>query len=356
MTIPIVPVLPPLISTAQIRSGLPVRGKTLSGIADMINWCVGNGVTLVPMHTPRIEGTGAWSKTVQYKVFPRYHALRRVWLFQVTAGLWDIAVPTGGDNQHTRTIVPPPTDYGPRFLMAIEDVAAGGPLAGGETLITADIGFTPTAGYTVGIVNAIGVYEMRRANLDPAAATPSANQEKCVLAQSLTAGEQIYYDSDNEANSYGGLSIANASLPDVTTRGGMFSWWSDDDAASPTISSGVSANLFAADPIVLTQKIGRSATVGELIALIAAKCSDGSTAGTVTFTATSGDAVTITVPAGTTSTTWIAGGAFDADCEDLSSATGRRSNRWDKVAITGVRTAGAGSIYLRGGHIGHESV
>jgi hypothetical protein len=86
---------------------------------------------------------------------------------------------------------------------------------------------------------------------------------------------------------------------------------------------------------------------------IRVRCSNGTTAGSVRMSNTSGGAgiSTITVPAGTTTATWLPSTAgdpatFTSDCEDPTAADGRRSSRDDEHNVQVQRTAGAGTIYI----------
>jgi hypothetical protein len=348
MTLPKVPAIPPIPSRAEVLSGRPVRGRTWSTCAEAYNFAIGQGRTIVPIHTPNVSITGPGTATLTYKSWPGIHELKRIWVAQLSSGSWTFAAPSGGADLATVSVYGVTGQESP---IVIEQTLSAP--ESGE--VDVDIDVTYNSGGT-GTIRSIGCFALPRALLE-GGTTANANTEFGVLAASMTPQEQVYYDSANPANSLGGIVNTSLAAVDHITRGGMFSYFAGSDAQALQIAAAGPVTLLAVPPIFLGVKKRRSDTVSELIARIEAKASDGSTAGTVTFTASSGDSVVITVAAGTTSYTWLpgSGGAFDVHAEDLSSADGRRSSSWDTVAVTGARTAGAGTIYVRSVCVGHES-
>lgn len=116
-----------------------------------------------------------------------------------------------------------------------------------------------------------------------------------------------------------------------------------------TFNSGTFADFFSSDHPLL----GRSLTSGDDVTAMSwavlAKCSDGTTAGEVVVDNVSvGTGLdTITIPAGTTSWTWLPqDSGFDCDAEDNSTSTGLRSATWDDHKFKCRRTAGTGTISI----------
>ena len=110
-----------------------------------------------------------------------------------------------------------------------------------------------------------------------------------------------------------------------------------------TSASGTPANLFAASFSLTGRKLfaGQTSTTSGVTKWRAlAKCSDGSTAGTLTLTG----GATVTIPTGTTSWTWITGASFSHDCEDNTTADGYQAGTPDDHQIALVRTAGSGAV------------
>lgn len=347
MTTPEVPTVPPLPTRSEILSGRPVRGRTWASVAELYNFALAQGRTLVPLHTPTCDVAAGGTETLTFTTWPGIHALKRLWVLQLTAGPWVITVPSGGQS-YAAFVASSLSHAAPRIIeqdLTVPD--------SGETVIDIDVTYNGTG---TGTVKSIGCFELPRALLE-GGTTANANTEYGVLAASMTAQEQVYFDSANPANSLGSVALAASVIANHVTRGGMYSFWSATDAGALRFAAAGPVVLQVVDPIFLGVKKLRNDSVSELVARCYVKASDGATAGTVTFTASSGDSVVVTIAAGTTSYTWLpaSGGAFDVHAEDLSAADGRRSSSWCTVAITGDRTAGAGTIYVKGLAVGHAS-
>lgn len=322
---PRVPFLPPIPSRVGVESGRSVSGRTWRPDAGLVNHLLGHGGVLVPSYAVGASISVSNSKTFRFRVWPRVQAIQRLWSLHVYGG--KITVNINGTD-YTREIV------GTRVRTPhwfIEEIAS-------PTDTEQEITITVTADTGTVTVDAISCRELPRIQLEANAT------EYGVGAESLAGGLAIY---DPTGGSYGGVA-ESVKQAETTARRNTLIAWSVDDADALTTTSTSAADVFILDPIVLARKERWDDVVGVMTGRIRAKCSDGTTSGEVVITMTSGDTVTLAIPTGTTSWSWLpgSGGEVDVDAEDSSTVDGRRGSAWDLANIQWRRTAGSGTVSL----------
>ncbi len=321
---------------SDVTSGTSVRGITFRRMGGLINWVNGRGAALVPATAPG-GGTiaASASKTYRFRVFPRLQALRRLWAVRMRRATTDegrsvtVRIPDTG-SPRARSVAT--KGAGTQPLLFLEDVLT--PSASEQELsikITND-------GTDAIIVEGISVHELPRARLD------IDSTEFGLDIDTVRGGDAIF---DDVGLSAGGLDESIKAAETIARRCGYFHWVVDvGDAAKFT--SGSPTDFFQLEPPFLGRKENRDDVVSETTWRIYAANTDGTTAGTFDVTMTSGDTLTITIPAGTTSFTWLpaSGGTLDVDAEDHSTADGRRGGAFDGADVTVTRTAGAGTVEI----------
>lgn len=331
-----VPLVAPYLSRAGIYSGDPVRGGApqWGGIATATNALLGRGNTLIP-HSMVVQALSAGAtKTLRFKIWPRYACRRRLWIstYRTKGTAAGCAVTFTDPSAGTSVYTFGTGSAGGHFVhQHVEDVATP---AASETAVA------PTwalAGSATGSPELLYVacFELPRPDL-----TLDANEYGIEIAKS-NAGRMLYTTTGVGP---GACATGIAAAETIAQRAGIFAFARDTGSALST-TSGVDADIFLAGavPVCLGRKRYTTSTVTTL--QVRAYCRAGATTeGTITITMTSGDSATLAITSGMAAA-WLTG-EIDVDCEDLSVADGRRSARYDKATIQWKRTAGANSIYL----------
>jgi hypothetical protein len=118
-----------------------------------------------------------------------------------------------------------------------------------------------------------------------------------------------------------------------------------------TTTSGSYSGLFVGTIAFVPRQLYDGQTFYRCSWRVLAKCSDGSTAGDIRVTTTSGESSTITIPTSTTSWTWLpttagAAATFEPECEDNTTSDGLQGAAYDECTFEFRRTAGAGSVQI----------
>lgn len=326
------PQRPATLGYSAIASAAPVRGVTWQAVADAVNHLLGTGYcrTLIPQTGAQSTIAATTTATLRFKVWPSIQATHRVWSVNMGATAGDEAPPanvifTDPSGGTTTWNDPGGTgrDYQRGQIWHIEEIA---------TRTSAESVLAPTITTTdAGVFTGLSCFEVGRPELT------IDSSDLGLETASFAGGVPIF---DGVGYSLGALPEAQAAA--LAMRRHLFAW-AVPATDTITINSGSAAALFAYDPPLLDRQIYRSETQVEVTVWIYSR-SDATTAGKVEFSMTSGGLCTISVPANDAGT-WRSG-TLAVDAELLSAADGRRSTRFDRCAITGTRTSGAGALYV----------
>ena len=314
--------MPGIIVADPVVSGGPIRGSQWAQNARAINYLLG-GTSRALIPWCHVENGNDGSCTLRFKVWPSYQATHRIWMVRIYNDVGQEQVTFTDPSSGTSTFE---LMEGTWTFGHVETIASR---TDAETSIALAI---ETLDLDLVRLVAIACFEIGRPSL-----ALDTNDYGLDIG-TFRGGAPIFNDT--------GLSLGalHDSLEEARgLRRKLFDWTAalSDDAL--TISSGVSAALLSYDIPLLDRQLYRSETQVEITIWIYTRSGAGTT-GDVVFTMTNGDSVTIAVTAADAGT-WRSD-TVSIDAEDLSAADGRRSTRFDQCAVTGVRTAGANSVYV----------
>lgn len=315
---------------------LSVRSGTWIDAAHTQNWLAGRGSMDVPAHA--ILGTiaGAATNTFRYWTKPRIQTARYAYSLVLrsttdTPGSASVAIPTGG----SAVDVPVGTRHNPVTTTLYADRAS---LSSAEAELSLDI--TAPSGNAI-VVESLSIEAVPRTLL-------IVGNDLGVDRLRFWARQPIMEPSLSSQ-----LLDRQNDLRDACRRVGGFQF--SRGTTSPwtiTTASPSWATLFDDDIGILGRLLYSGDTTRTYSCRVLAKCSDGTTAGTVRVNNDSGTAAaSITIAAGTTSWTWLpsTGGAaatFSVDAEDNTAADGLRGAAHDDHTFECQRTAGTGSVQI----------
>jgi len=297
-------------------------------------WLAGRGSIDVPVHCPLVTVSAADSANFRYWTKPRYQTTRYAYSLVLTASSSGTCTVTIGGTPHA-VRVDRPRDATPVTIFV--DRAS-------QSESEAELGFTLAApsGFAV-TLHSVGIEAVPRYLLATSGSDLGTDRLGFWPRQpifELRHTDEIL-DRQNELRSacrrvgeYQ-LSLGDKSPFAITTASPSWAALLDDEFTL------LGRYLFSTD------------TTRTMSWRILAKCSDGTTAGSCRVNNTSGGSgvSTITIPAGTTSYTWLpvtsgAAATFACDAENNTVSNGRRSSRDDEHMIEANRSAGAGTINI----------
>lgn len=338
-----VPLYPRLPRKDGVIVGNAVRGEHWTPAVNLYNHALGKGETLIATYCPRTVVATTATRTFQYRVWPQYANLNRLWMIRIsratlfsTTSTVTFKTPSGGTGLDYAVIGSGPAAVTTYFHF--ETLSS-------QTASVADASLDIINNGSQNItVEQISCYALARARL------AQDTNEYGVDPHTVRAPAWIY---DPTQASYGGVVEQAAAVESRVRRGGLWHWAVPTNDALST-SSGVAANLFQDHPILLGRKLYTSSTIKNVKVYAYCKTDVNGTTGTVDLTMTSGDTLSIAIPTGSHSAYAWFNGDIDVDAEDLTDAKGRRSTRWD-FATTTFKTGGSGTLNVAALCIGEDA-
>ena len=317
----------------NLLAGNPVMSDEWTRMARMINWIEGGRVSTLVPPSAIMSSDIVTSDTYRFYVKPRFNAVTRLWMVYIDT------------STNARGTYYPDSDTARNYVVEFD--TPEGKVYWYEQHVSqsssaTEVTFTVTRTSGVPYVQWIACYELPRVVADP----PSS--ERFIHTPSVKPGEPIHNDAGD--TSIVGIYDNQRSLITGTNRA---QWgWSADDNDSSLVKSTTSATFVdlavELGPIMLGRLRYNSDTVYTVHIRVRGK-GDGQ----VRFTMDSGDTVTLNNNFGG-SFAWSSELDIDVDAENLSSADGRRSSRWDHCAIEFLANSGtfevsAITVYDAGG-------
>lgn len=323
-----VPNLRRQVSMRDIKVSLDISQRHWVQLGELANYLRGRGSVLIPAHAPEATVAGGATDTFRYRVAPSGRAIARVWYVEIAStsptALARATVSVTGSSADMSTIAATP-------VMLIETPVAKG-TAEVELVLTVQNTGTQTLR-----IDSVLSWELHRAQL-----TKDATDVGVDLG-SLEFNRPIC-DRDYEAIA----GVADAVAATNGRRCGLISWRGPDASFTNVAFSGTDVVFDLAIPIV-PPKIAAANTTRTCDWNVYAYCSDGTTAGEIrVIDAAGGTSSVLSVVAGTTTPTWFTGGTKSLLCEDLSTTDGLQGGSYETVNVQVRRTAGAGSVKVRG--------
>lgn len=329
MTAGRVPLIPALPSAGLVKIGDSVAGRTHAPLAELLNWSIGRGACLVAAHWPMETINIANSAEYVYRIWPRVAAFRRLWSIELTGDGSGFNNPVEIDIDGATFDVDTADFLLNRRSHPVYLVLSSVSTAEATTTLT-----LTNNGFGDVIVRSIICYELPRFELQQNTTDWGTHVSSCRPKEPIWDVTGLSIDS---------LCDAAVQAEALNRRSKLFTF----AQSSPlTTTSGTLGDMFGLDPVLLGRLKHRSATTSKTTWRAYVEATDGTTSGEIVITATGGDSLTIDIPTGTTSKTWLpsAGGHLEVDAEDLSTADGRRGAAWDEVSVQWRRTAGAGTV------------
>jgi hypothetical protein len=310
--------MPGIIVPDPIASGGSVRGSYWAQTARALNYLLG-GTSRALIPWCHVENSDAGACTLRFKIWPSYQATHRIWmvrLYGTAAESFTFTDPSSGTSDVFVS--------GTTTLGHVETISS-------RTDAETSIALTYTATDDTQVL-AIACFEIGRPSL------ALNTSDYGIDVGTFRGGAPIF---EATGLSFGAL---HDSLEEARGfRRKLFDWAGARPFDALEINSGSPTALLSYDLPCLDRQLYRNETQVEITIWIYTRSSSGTT-GNVVFTLTNGDSVTISVPASDAGT-WRSG-TVSVDAEDLSTSDGRRSNRFDQCAVTGVRTGGSGSVFI----------
>ncbi len=312
-----------------VRIARSVRAVTWIDAARLHCWLAGRGSMDVPVHAPGVTISGGASSTFRYRTRPRYQTTRYAYGFVLrgaSPGVATVTIPSGGDAYS----VPVGTRDRPRPYTIPIDRAAR---SSAEAELTFDV--AAPAGLDV-TIESLSVEAMPRMFVDTDGSDLGADRLRHFARQPIVepyfASELLHRQGDlrDACRRVGALQLSRGtSDPWVIT------------AASPSWDTILDDAIGLLGRLIYSGDIDRP-----LIWYVLAKCSDGSTSGTVRVNSHSQGTPSsvISVPTSTTDWTWLGGDEVIVDAEDNTTVDGLRGGNHDDHTWQGQRTAGSGTI------------
>jgi hypothetical protein len=311
-----------------------VRGVSWVDAAALQCWVAGRGSMDVPAHCP-FETTLADTDSSEFRFWtkPRYQTTRYALTLVLSSSARTrayVQFPIGGATQPVR--VDRRRDATPMVFFADRS---------SQSLAEAEIGCLVSAVESGSCwVDQIQIEALPRGILSVSGSDLGANRLAFRPRQAIVEGTLVdqVFDRQND-------------LRDAARRVGLFQQSRGTNNPWQT-SSGSYGNLFVDTVSWVPRVIYSGQTTYTCSWRVLAMCTDGSTAGDIRVSNSGGTGVsTITIPAGTTSWTWLpstagAAATFAAECEDNTSSTGLQSGAYDEHTFEFRRTAGAGEVWI----------
>ena len=316
--------------TAITRS---VRGVTWIDAARLQCWLAGRGSMEVPSHAPMVTIAASGSSTFAYRVAPRYQTCRYAYSVCVSAAAPDATRPLVNIGGTDYTIPCRPRREATPITICLDAASQ----STSERTLSLEI--KAPSGYAID-VESIGIEALPRTLIEVDA------NDLGIDRMTLGSRSPIYVTS-LATNLLG----RQNDLRNACRRVGMFQHSVGTDSPWTITTASPSWEALLTTGIgILGRQLYSTDTTRTLSWRVYAKCSDGTTAGSIRINNDSGTAAsTITIPAGTTGWTWLPAanpGTFSADCEDNTTATGLRGGAYDDHTSEVQRTAGAGSVQI----------
>lgn len=339
-----VPVQRSLPQSGDVLISASVRGRTWRDIAHLHHWIRAHGQQLIPAHAPRVVVPGDDGRDLRYRMHPSGRAIARVWEIVLRTSADDGGAAADPASLTPCTITFPNGDAistlapawraaeWPRPLVYLEPLAAKN---GALTELVLSIAVPDSADNLT--VESVACWELPRAVLTEGDATDLG-----VNVDSFRIGAAIYDDGTTDSASVAAIASGFA---DSQCRRVLHA-----HAFEPIfVDSDDPVDFYTLPVPMVPRKIGRADTTAPVWVAVYAYASDGTTEGTITFVATSGDTVAFNVTSDTPAwhETTDAASQLTMECEDLSTDDGRPAGAGvDTLQVTVERTAGAGSIVV----------
>lgn len=310
-----------------------VRGVSWIDSARLANWISGRGSMDVPAHAPMVRIAGSGSSDFTYRVKPRYQTTRYALSLVLTSPdgptTADVTVPIGGTT-HTVN-VQPRLNARPETLIFERS---------SQSTTETTLDFRIAAGGTEDVdVECVSIEALPRATL------AQDTSDLGVDRLQFFPRQPIY-----EASLSTQLTDVVSSIRDSARRVGIYQHSFGTDSPFST-SSTTFVDVFDEDHEELGRYLYNGDTTRTHSWRVLAYADVAGTKGEVRITNTSGASTVIDVPLSTTSATWLpaTGGSpstFTCDCEDNTTANGRRRSGGDMHAIEARVTSASGTIYI----------
>ncbi len=313
-------------SPEEILIGAPVSsGRQWLPMAHLANWLNGSGAELVPTSTVAGIMAGSQTRVFNFRAYTREQAIERVWTLMVRA---DAA------SAFESITIKAPASTGTAMTVS---VSAGRDTS--QPIIYREILSTQTSAVTnlsIEVTTSLPSIDFF-ITVDSIACTELARP---LLAEDTTDNGVNTETERPRERIYGVLhasatGVVNASLTDIR-RVGLYHW----SGAGVTTTSTSYVDLVALPVPVLAPLLTSGQTTGSVYWSAYAKVSGGSGDVRLSYHSTT-DSVNVTA----TSFAWTTPRAISIDCEDMTTADGRRAAAWDTV-LPSVRKNTSGTMYI----------
>lgn len=336
-------VTPQYPSEAAVRCAAPVSARTWQNVAQNVNYALGHGMQVVPLHTPQ---TGSMSvpknsnREFHFRVEPRAQAMARVWSI--------VAQPSGvGRGQYTITA---PAGTGTSVVAYASDRDTMSPVtyveylsaqSAAETDLSIRIAVANAAADQDLQVLAIGCFEIPRSQLAQNATDYGVDIE--------TLGHrQPIYDATSAYVSVSGVSSSLYQARQSCRRSFLQqSYGSDTTTAWSTTSTSYADVTEGAVPM-LNRYLYNGDNQRPARFKVYARHSAGGVSCSVRLTmSSSAGTTTATFTPGTSFAWWPASAAsIDIDAEDMDDSDGIRSGVFDNARIEAKLDSASGTFYI----------
>jgi hypothetical protein len=315
----------------DIIVGDGTRGATFEAIAKLTHWVRGRGRCIVPAHHPRFTIAAAASSTLRYFTGVSEAAIARVWLVDVRASTKTASCRftiQAGAGAASDPIVMDGRSANSRTILYIEPEA---PQVGGATEVSVVVAVASGTAR----VEAVACYELPRAALDR-----DLGPDFGIALDSYYPREDVWQQSTS-----GLYGLASAVVAIENRRIGHLAMWHETGFDT---TSGAFVALHPAARLVASQD-RPSSTRRSLEGYVWAVCSNGTTSGEFDFRRADTTASTaVAIPLLTTVGAWFGPVTLDFGCEDLSEDDGTPGGSYDTCQFRFRRTAGAGTVKIKG--------
>ncbi len=308
----------------EIIIGAPVSsGRQWMPMAHLANWLNGSGAQLVP--TSSVAGLmgGTTTRVFHFRALTREQAIERVWTLMIRST----------DPVAAVTIKAPASTGTPMTVSVSSGRDTSQPIIYREILSAQSSAVTSLSIEVTGLLASIDYI----INVDSISCTELARP---ILAEDTTDNGVNTETERPRERIYGVLhasatGVVNASLTDIR-RVGLYHWAGE----GVTTTSTSYVDLVALPMPVLAPLLTSGQTTGSVYWSAYAKVSGGSGDVRLSYHSTT-DSVNVTA----TSFAWTTPRAISIDCEDMTTADGRRAAAWDTV-LPSVRKNTSGTMYI----------
>lgn len=330
-------------SEAAVRCAAPVSARTWQNVAQNVNYALGHGMQIVPLHTPQTGATSVPknnSREFHFRVEPRAQALARI---------WSVVVQPSGTGRGEYTITAP-AGTGTAVVAYASDRDTMAPVtyteylsaqSAAETEISIRIAVGNEATDQDLQVMAIGCFEVPRAQLAMSSTDYGVDIETCGHRQPI-------YDATSAYVSISGVSSSLYQARQSCRRSLLQqSYGSDTTTAWSTASTSYVDVTEGAVPM-LNRYLYNGDNQRPARFKVYCRHSAGGVSCSVRLTMSRSAGTTTATFTPTTSFAWwpATAGSIDIDAEDMSSSDGLRSSTFDNARIEAKLDSASGTFYI----------